>query len=314
MSLASPRRLSATVAILVLVAAAAACSDGDGSADADATSSTAPPAQQASTEASAPGRLYVQRAESGASDVDDTGAGTLSLTGVDADTAWFQDRPGRDAGRMTTGDFVDGWDAAGFGDDPPNAALEISTPSGTSATHVLELSNPRWDEAAATLTYDVTATGDGTEVLPAEFGGSSLFIDDGGAASSQSLALQVDNAQPGQQISVQLGGDDGSTVAFSSSPGTGGESSGLVVDSESGVLPLTQLSLSGDRLLVQTSSADEGGAAMSFRVEGFLVAGADTDTFTLASTSDPGVEITASVGGAQPQVVNASPTMFEWSA
>ena len=52
---------------------------------------------------------------------------------------------------------------------------------------------------------------------------------------------------------------------------------------------------------------------MSFRVEGFLVAGADTDTFTLASTSDPGVEITASLGGAQPQVVNVSPTVFEWS-
>lgn len=313
MPVASPRRLTATIAILALAAAGAACSDGGGAADGPASTSVPAAAQEASTEASAPGRLYVQRAGSGASDVDGAGAGTLSLTGVDADTVWFQDRPGRDAGRMTTGDFVDGWDAAGFGDDPPNAALEISTPSGTSASHVLELSNPRWDEAATTLMYDVEVAADGTEVLPAEFDAASLFIDDGGAASSTSLALQVDNAQPGQQIGVQLGADDGSTVAFSSDPGTGGESSGLVVDSESGVLPLTQLSLSGDRLLIRTSSAGEGGAAMSFRVEGFLVAGADTDTFTLASTSDPGVEITASLGGAQPQVVNVSPTVFEWS-
>jgi hypothetical protein len=312
-SVTSPRRLTVAIAVLALAVAAAACSDDGGSAAADATSSTAPPAREASTDTAGAGRLYVQRAESGASDVDDTGTGTLSLTGVDADTVWFQDRPGRDAGRMATGDFVDGWDAVGFGDDPPNAALEIDTPSGTSATHVLVLSNPRWDEAEDTLTYDVEVAADGTEVLPAEFDASSLFIDDGGAASSQPLVLQVDDAQPGQQISVELGAEGASTVAFSSSPGTGGGSSGLVVASDSGVLPLTQLSLSGDRLVVRTSSAAGGGAATSFRVEGFLVAGTDTDTFTLTSTSDPGVEITAALGGAQPQVVNTSPTTFEWS-
>ena len=92
-----------------------------------------------------PGLLSCERGTTGVT----TGTGTLRLSGVDADTVWFQDRPGRNAGRMTTGDFVDGWAAAGFAEDPPNATVEVVA-GGATSDHVVELSDPRWDAATST--------------------------------------------------------------------------------------------------------------------------------------------------------------------
>jgi hypothetical protein len=84
---------------------------------------------------------------------------SLVLEGIDAHTVIFADRPVREAGVITTGEFVDGWDEA-FGDDPPNAALVEHDRSGVADTIVVRLSNPIYDLTAGTIRYDAVVLAD----------------------------------------------------------------------------------------------------------------------------------------------------------
>ncbi len=80
------------------------------------------------------------------------GVYTLTLTGAAAQTAYFTDRPERDAGLAPTQAFLDG---IGFPpENPPNAALVAETASGEQDVLVMELLSPVYDAEAATLTYD----------------------------------------------------------------------------------------------------------------------------------------------------------------
>ena len=306
-------RRSAMIAVAgVAAVAAGACSSADPAADVAPTAAASAPAvgEETAAGAAAPGLLYVQRAATGATTLDANGSGTLVLEGVDADTVWFQDRPGRDAGRSTTSEFVDGWAADGFADDPPNGALELLGVDGGASTHVVELRDPSWDDRAGRLEYAITLA-DGEEPPPVSFGEVSLFIDDAGSTSYQPVTLEVSNAQPGQQISIDLTGN-GVDVAWS----TGDpfqQSSGLQLRSQAASVPASSFTVNGSEVAL-SSASDGGGGAMSFTVSLFVVGDPGVETFFLRSASDPGVEVTAQIGGAQPQVVNQSQTLFSWSA
>ena len=112
----------------------------------------------------------------------------LTLEGHPGGTVYFSDRPERVFGEAPTQAFLDG---LGFAPaNPPNAALVAQTEAGEDVV-VLELLNPTYDEATATVTYGANIlaeyAGEGLahvaarqqdDMLPEQFGRASLFIDD----------------------------------------------------------------------------------------------------------------------------------------
>ena len=258
----------------------------------------------------APGLLYVQRAGSGSTSAGGPGELELSLRDVDADTVWFQDRPGRDAGRLGTGEFVDEWASNGFVEDAPNATLEVVGDDGDRSTHVVELRSPRWDGAARTLTYTAEPIEGGGGAPPERFAAASLFIDDATGNSFEPIQLSVSNAQPGQRVAVQLQSAGSVPVSFSAGP-TFGSTWGIGLSSPTGAVPVVDLQVGASTIEVQTSVSSDAGA-LDWTMTLFLVAGPGVDEFYLSSASDPGVEVTAAIGNAEPQVVNATQTPFVW--
>ena len=134
--------------------------------------------------------LFVQSFASGSiAPVDsEDGRFTLTLDGANPQTVYFSDRPERVFGLATTTTFLEG---LGFTpDDPPNAALVVTTESGEEDVLIIALFDPIWDEASGTLTYTVRALADYTEPdlafaalrqtdyeLPESFGQGGMFID-----------------------------------------------------------------------------------------------------------------------------------------
>lgn len=140
--------------------------------------------------------------------------------------------------------------------------------------------------------------------------GASSLVAVGRQQVYQPIEFQVSNAQPGQRISIQLTGA-GVQVAFSTGPSFT-NTSGVEVTSLTGSLPLESVQLNASQLLFQTSPEGDG-STLTFRARMFLVGNDGVQLFYLRSFSDPGVEVTASVGNSIPQVVNLSQTLFSWN-
>jgi hypothetical protein len=130
---------------------------------------------------------------------------TLTITGVTSQTLYFADRPNRITGAMPTATFVESW-AEAFGDSPPNATL-IGHPEAEGDTEeavVVELMNPTYDAASATLTYAVRLIGaeeiadrtfeqEPLTVLdaPRQYAQAHLFIDDMDPADFCDYCFQI---------------------------------------------------------------------------------------------------------------------------
>jgi hypothetical protein len=136
--------------------------------------------------------LFVQSFESGriAQKADTPDTYTLTLAHGLGQTIFFSDRPERVVGAAPTPQFLKG---LGFPDNnPPNAALVLEAGPGDEDIAVLELTNPTYDEATKTATYDAKSLADWQRTLamgfseqPADlaqlhpqFGAAHLFIDD----------------------------------------------------------------------------------------------------------------------------------------
>ena len=124
-------------------------------------------------------RLYVQDAAGGT--LTET---TLVLSGVDESTPWFTDRPYREAGQMTTAEFVALFAEEGansFAEDPPNADFTCEV-EGAVVNQAVTLTDPVLDETAGTLTYTaalVPSAGDDDSFSEITCDGDThLFIDD----------------------------------------------------------------------------------------------------------------------------------------
>jgi hypothetical protein len=117
------------------------------------------------------------------------GTHLLTLSGHAGQTIHFSDRPQRNFGQVETGIFLD---ALGFTpDNPPNAALVVSTPDGADDILVLTLFHPIYDNDADLLIYEANILGEYAgevlapvadrqqdDELATEFDHASLFIDD----------------------------------------------------------------------------------------------------------------------------------------
>ena len=164
-----------------------------------ATAGLAPAATQEASPRASPASggktffMFVQSFASGrlAPKAGEDGLYELTLAEGLGQTLYFSDRPERIVGSVPTQRFLDG---LGFTPaNPPNAALVADVGGGDEEILVVELLNPRYDEAARTATYDVAILSDfdrvdmrfaetpaGGEHLAAgrTYGASHLFIDD----------------------------------------------------------------------------------------------------------------------------------------
>ena len=151
--------------------------------------------------------LFVQPFDSGtwAPKEGEEGVFVLTLTGADANTIYFSDRPERITGLAPMQQFLDG---LGFTPtDPPNAAIVASQVDGSEQDVLLiELFSPAYDAEAGTLRYDARVLADYGEAglahlasqqqdyeLEADFGEGSLFIDDCGNGYGTCVAPNGDH-------------------------------------------------------------------------------------------------------------------------
>lgn len=105
-----------------------------------------------------------------------------------ASTAWFTDRPERNAGSFTAVDFVSLWSAEKFDDVPPNAAVVV-TVNDEQHQHVVELTDPQTTDTTVSFhaedvgddeaTDDVAGRGATHDVRVGTFTNAELFIDNG---------------------------------------------------------------------------------------------------------------------------------------
>jgi len=165
--------------------------------------------------APASGRALPAKAEGGSLARGPDGDLRLVLRDPDAKVITFADRPARVGGARPLGRFVARWNRT-FGDDPPNAALQLDDAPASRDVVLLELGRPRRDRAAGTLTFRVRELRTTRRVqlsaiarradtgVARRFGRASLFIDDGPSAI-------------GYQVSINLlgGVPSGAPVAFS---------------------------------------------------------------------------------------------------
>ncbi len=150
--------------------------------------------------------LFVQPFDAGTWEpkAGEEGTYLLTLTGVAENTAYFSDRPERITGLAPNQPFLDG---LGFTvENPPNAAIVAQTDSGEQDVLVVQLFNPVYDAATATLVYDARILADyggrglahlaqqQTDYeLAASFGEGSLFIDDCHDIGGDNCYFQCEN-------------------------------------------------------------------------------------------------------------------------
>ena len=135
-------------------------------------------------------------------------------------TTWFTDRPARKAGTTTMRGLVGIWDASGFGDDPPNAAL-LLTHKGVTRTHVVTLRNPR--VAKGCVSFRLREIPSGVEaghahthdIAPGRYGRAELFIDDAATPPCPTSITQVPLtcvSAAGQTVKVAMTPPSGKVV------------------------------------------------------------------------------------------------------
>jgi hypothetical protein len=270
--------------------------------------------------AAQPSYLFAMSADGGSLKRDASGW-WVTLTGTSPLVTRFSDRPQRLAATMTPTAFARAWRGYGFAADPPNAALVIAGASAEADVFVIELRRPRVVgtrvtfrarpiRSAASALERYQARGDRPRELA--FGPASLFIDDGAGTVFTPLEFQIENVVPGQTVSIAIGAYDGIPVGFSSGPALQ-FASGVQLSSPAGPVPLSSMSIGGNRILIQTPPGVSAGT-IQLTLTLFVAASEDIQAFTLQSLSDPGILVTAAVGGGtQAQVVANSPTLFAWN-
>ena len=149
-----------------------------------------PATASAATQPKAPGILYSLDAK-GATITKSGGTFRLSMP-ANTPVTWFTDRPARNAGMVRLIDLYGIWDASGFNDDPPNAAL-LTMHKGAERTHVVEMTKP--ELATGRVSFAIQAIPTAVEaghghthgLATGRFGRARLFIDD--AALSPCLGV-----------------------------------------------------------------------------------------------------------------------------
>ena len=132
--------------------------------------------------------LFVVQADAGRF-VERGGETRLEMFGVPEQIVAFTDRPDRQTKTEPTSVFIAKWDAEGFGDDPPNAALTMHDHLDVRKTVVVELFDPAYNAMKDKLAFDVRILEESPENFAhlasavtddpvTQFSDASLFIDD----------------------------------------------------------------------------------------------------------------------------------------
>lgn len=264
-----------------------------------------------SSERSAPepavAKLFVQDAQSATAQRKRGKRWKITLTGVNANTLWFADRPGRDAGRQSTGSFVREWAGFGFTSDPPNAVIQHSDSDGVA----VELKNPRYNRKAATLTYTAILDPGSGKRLARTMTDVSVFIDDAGTTLTP-VSFDVSGMQPGQQLTIRMGdssGEPDANVASFQVLGPDGFVPDALLESRTGAVPVTSFLIGETEISLSTAVSDLSGN-IDFTITLFISTAPSTNVISLETEGSPGVQVTARLGNQMPQVVNNTPTLF----
>jgi hypothetical protein len=187
---------------LLAVGVIAGCGGGDGSDD-STTGDTQPS-----------GDLFTQTTHKGTLSPIAGRDDVFKLTFAEPspDVTVFTDRPVRSASTEDLADFVNQWDARGFANDPPNAALVLDQEPDDSDTAVFTLADPTYDQGSGAVSYTATHVGGGTSSLPSDehidpppsFGDAHLFIDPSGGGDVHSMAVDVSGGAQGVHTVVNF--------------------------------------------------------------------------------------------------------------
>jgi len=225
----------------------------------------------------------------------------LQLSNVPTTLTEFTDRPARQVDTETVSDFVDNWEARGFAQDPPNAAIVFDQVQTGRNSIVAELFDPRYDADAGTLTYRAEVLDDvENQALspaadsidhspPARFGSAHLFIDSGGA-TEHFLLFQYANLSD----DVQLTFDSSTTTTLARQ----GVQYGAAA-STSALLQNAQVAAFPDRISFGAPQPSRG------LVQASVLSTADTISGTAQIPS--GATLTVSVDGGGPQPIKSGP-------
>jgi len=238
-------------------------------------------------------RLFVLNSEAG-SQVGDR----LVLQGVSPYVVFFEDRPGRTAGRQPTADFIASWAAFGFAQDPPNAALQIGP-----ETIVYELTEPVYTGSA--LSFRV-AVAPGQSQAPAAFGPAALFIDDAGGPPQQ-RSLQLSFSVGFQGVINIILGSQGAVAEFSL--GSEFAPSGLNVSLPLNFGPVQSFRLTPRELSVQSPGPTDPQEPITVNVN--VLASSGIQSISLMS---PQSQFMVSTGNGIITVPPNTPTEFLWSS
>lgn len=126
--------------------------------------------------------LFILHAKDGHIAMDTTGGYFLTLYGVSKNVTYFSEKPNRKAGKVTTEQFLTGWDKGkhSFRRDSANAG--IVTYSNTLGPErftdfPVVLTNPQYEKEPGRVTFDITRLEKGEMIPTGDLGEVTLFVD-----------------------------------------------------------------------------------------------------------------------------------------
>lgn len=197
----------------------------------------------------------------------------LLLSDVPATLTAFSDRPVRQVATETVDAFVDEWDARGFADDPPNAAIILDEEKLSQNSIVAELSEPRYDADAKTLSYTAKLLDDTENPAlapaadsiddspPKRLGRLHLFVDDAAGSTPHVMVISFDMSG-----AVELDFDSGTTLGLG---GAGIKFGAAAQQSFKNV----RLAMAADSLTMSTDATSDGSLTLGVVTSGNSVSG-----------------------------------------
>jgi hypothetical protein len=271
--------------------------------------STATADQQTALSSKAQGAtLFVQDAASATAERQRGKRWKVTLTGVNPTTVWFQDRPGRDAGRESTLSFVRNWTNYGFAAVPPNAVLQHSNAEGV----VVELRNPRYNSARATLTYTAIIDPGSKQRLDSRMKNVSLFIDNA-QTSLSSATFELTGITANMNIVIGLTEPDGESdpvyAAFILGDPTQNQPV-LELTSPDASVAIETFTVYPTEIVLNTSADMSGGGTGTLQITLPISTAPTVTDIGLSLDADPGVNVLASINGGQAQSLSIGNNVF----
>lgn len=124
------------------------------------------------------------------------------------------------------------------------------------------------------------------------------------------IQISVSNAQPGANVQVNLAPADSGNISWSSGDPSN-QQAGIRLNSLSGLLPLSNASITNNVLTFQTSASGGGSGALQFELDAFLAA-TGVQYFNLWTVSDPSIIVKACFDNGSWVTVNGSPSPVKW--